>query len=153
MGHLAPFSMTHKISDLDVTISVSFGSHVFTDKKGLGPLLYPRQARYFSEARYERSLELAKLIRDKFIDSYVIPYIDKDNNEVYHYMEIYDYAIFFDLRRKSDNELKLIVISAYELDEWGATTLPTGKRIRARYIATLRLNGETYFGHKKKRRP
>ncbi len=60
---------------------------------------------------------------------------------------------FFDLRRKSDNELKLIVISAYELDEWGTTTLPTGKRIRARYIATLRLNGETYFGHKKKRRP
>lgn len=152
MGHLSPFSMIHKISDTDVTFNVSFGNHVFTDNKETGPLLYSKQKRYFSQERYERSLELADLIKQNFIDSYVVPYIDKQNNETYHYMEIYDYSIFFDIRKQGEHVLKLVIISAYEVDDWGRSSIPKGDAVRARYIAHLRLRGETYFQHHKRKR-
>jgi len=58
-------------------------------------------------------------------------------------MEVYDYAIFFDINKPkdSDNVLKIKVISAYEVDQWGKNSLPKGKAKRIKWILGQRNKG------------
>ncbi len=152
LTHLHPFSFQTVIADKEVTISVAFSSHCFTDKKGDGkPLM---QGRYFCEARYHCSLDLPRLLKEYLINGHVVPHFDKASNEVYYYAAIHDYAIFFDLRPDSNapNSLVMFVTSAYEVDSWGKPTLPKGKPVKFNFISQLRLNGQSYLPQKKQKR-
>ncbi|MFD3226996.1 hypothetical protein [Rahnella aceris] len=151
LKHLHPFGFQVEMSGSQVSISVSFGNHVFTDEKGTGIPLFPSPERYFCPDRHAASINLPKMISERLMLSHVVPHINKSNNEVYYYCEVNDYAIFFDLR-KDDNTadaLTLFVISAYELDQWGKSSVPRGTAVRFSYIAHLRLAGTTYFMSKK----
>ncbi|CAM3960920.1 hypothetical protein [Serratia silvae] len=152
LKHLHPFSFQAKINGADVAVSVAFSNHCFTDKKGEGSPLMGN--RYFCEARYQCSLELPSMIQKRLIDGHIVPHFDKNSNEVYYYAELYDYAVFFDLRPDVNNPggLTLFVTSAYELDQWGKGTVPRGNAVKFTYIGHLRLSGNTYLPTKKQRR-
>ncbi|MBO2618329.1 hypothetical protein [Shewanella algae] len=145
LSHLTPFGITVDINGTQVSVVFSYHNHVFTDKKAAGEKLRIQgETRYWSEDRYELSRTLPELIRAQFLDKYAVPYLNKDSNEQYHYMEIHDYAIFFEISTptKSPNELRVKIISAYEPDRWGAGTLPKGKAYKVRWILSKRYNGE-----------
>jgi hypothetical protein len=58
-------------------------------------------------------------------------------------MTINEVAIFFSLHKKgnTENTLKLMVISAYEVAEWGKSSLPKGKvRLKWDDLVFRRLN-------------
>ncbi|WP_020198199.1 hypothetical protein [Vibrio owensii] len=60
------------------------------------------------------------MLEERFVESHAIPYYNhRKNGEQYHYIEIHDYVIFFEITKpdNTDNELKVKIISAYELDE------------------------------------
>lgn len=151
MSHLRAFNVVMPVDGQQVNIEFCFGHHVFTDEKGTERKIFNR---FFCEKRYELSLTLPKIIQNNFLKSYTIPYIDKDNNELYYYLEIHDYAIFFDVRPVTDNApaLRVIIISAYEVDRWGKSGLPSGTAVKISYILSLRLQGKTYLKNKKQKR-
>lgn len=144
LTHLSPFSFDTKIDENTVTLHVTFGHHCFTDEKENGPLIFKSDGRYWSHERYERTLQLPNLIREKLVESYAIAYISKKSNEQYHYTETHDYAIFFEAAKpeNSNNELKIKVVSAYEIDQWGKQSLPKGSAKRVRWILSQRLQGK-----------
>lgn len=150
LKHLHPFSFKATISGADVTISVAFSNHCFTDKKGSGKPLMSN--RYFCESRYQSSLDLPRILQQSLINGHVVPHFDKGSNEVYYYAAVYDYAVFFDLRPDANNPggLTMFVTSAYELDQWGKGTVPKGNAVKFSYIGHLRLSGQTYLPTKKK---
>ncbi|MBF4437822.1 hypothetical protein ERJ77_25740, partial [Vibrio anguillarum] len=78
------------------------------------------------------------------LENYAVPYMTK-KGESYHYMESYDYAIFFSLSKPqgTTGELKLRVNSAYEVNDWGKGTLPKGKAKRVSWILSQRLQGKS----------
>lgn len=151
MKHLAPFKFLAAISGIDapVQISVTFGTHVFTDQKENGPELFP--GRYFCLERYTASINLPALLSDQLLLAHVVPHVNKTNNENYFYSTIDDYVVFFDLRKDDShkNGLKLVVISAYEVDAWGKGSLPKGTPVKFSFVTYLRLNGKTYLASKK----
>ncbi|WP_323242790.1 hypothetical protein [Vibrio parahaemolyticus] len=127
----------------NVTLHVTFGHHCFTDEKGNAPLIYPKEGRYWSQERYDCTHTLPNLIRTRFPVSYAIPYTKGKNKEQYHYMESNNYAIFFDINRPENttNELKLKIVSAYELAQWGRETVPKGKPKKISWILSQRVKG------------
>lgn len=138
LSHLQTKTIEVEIDKTLISLHVSYGDHCFTDEKDNGTII---RGRYWSEERYQRSLELPDYIKNTFIDSYAIPYLKRKKvGESYHYMEIYDYAIFFEINKPDiENTLKIKVISAYEVDSWGKGTMPKGKRFRIRWILEQRL--------------
>ena len=62
----------------------------------------------------------------------------------YFCLDLHDYAIFFSISKPADtsNQLKLRVISAYEVDNWGRHSLPKGKPFNVRYILQKRNEGK-----------
>lgn len=154
MEHLAPFKFLASVSGIEapVQLSVTFSNHVFTDQKENGPELFP--GRYFCLDRYTASLTLPALLSDHLLLAHVVPYVNKTNNENYFYSTINDYVVFFDMRKDDSHEngLKLVVISAYEVDAWGKSSLPKGTPVKFSYITHLRLSGKTYLASKKKGR-
>lgn len=143
LTHLRPFNMIVRVDGRDITLHVTFGHHCFTDEKGNGPLIYRDEGRYWSQERYDCSLELPEIIQQRFASSYAIPYTNRKNKEQYHYMEENDYAIFFDINRpaNTNDELKLKIVSAYELDNWGRGAVPRGKPKKVRWILSQRVKG------------
>lgn len=151
MKHLAPFKFLAAISGIEapVQVSVTFGTHVFTDQKENGPELFP--GRYFCVDRYTASIGLPALLSDHLLLSHVVPHVNKANNENYFYSTVNNYVVFFDLRKDDSHEngLRLIVISAYEVDTWGKSSLPRGTPVKFSFITHLRLAGKTYLASKK----
>ncbi|MEY1278458.1 hypothetical protein AB7080_20760 [Providencia rettgeri] len=149
MDHLHPFSFTHtKQDNTSICIHVSFENHVFTDDKRTSHIQIGD--RYFSLSRYECSKQLRELITTNFMDNHVVVYKNKKDNESYYYTEKYDYAIFFNMAKIDNNTLKMKVISAYEVDSWGKSTLPRGNKITASYLTHLKLTGKSYSKTKKR---
>ncbi|MEY0874474.1 hypothetical protein, partial [Providencia manganoxydans] len=93
---------------------------------------------------------LRELITTNFMDNHVVIYKNKKDNESYYYSEKYDYAIFFNMAKIDNNTLKMKVISAYEVDSWGKSTLPRGNKITASYLTHLKLTGKSYSKTKKR---
>ncbi|MHA0985396.1 hypothetical protein ACR9GO_22675 (plasmid) [Kosakonia cowanii] len=151
LKHLHPFSFKADIKGATVNISVAFSNHCFTDKKGEGKMLM--SGRYFCESRYQRSLDLRKILVDHVVNGHIVPHFDRNSNEVYYYAAVYDYVVFFDLRPDANNlgGLTMFVTSAYELDQWGKETVPKGSRVRFDHIGQLRLNGQTFLLGKKQK--
>lgn len=145
LSHLQPFDHVVNVDGEQVTLHVTFGHHCFTDQKGNGPLIYKNEGRYWSQERYECTLNLPRIIKENMIHAYAVPYLNLKNNEQYHYLELeeYEYAIFFDINRpeNSTNRLKLKIVSAYERDQWG--TAPKGSPKRISWIFSQRLKGMT----------
>ncbi len=153
MGHLAPFTIDTQIGQQDIKVTFTYSNHVFSDEKGSGPLLFKKAGRYFSNERYEASLKLPGMLHSNFLDAYVTPYTDKGQNEQYHYLEMHDYAIFFDVKNHAHNHLHVVIISAYDVNEWGKGGLPKGGAVKSRFILDLKLQGMTYYQYKKQKRP
>lgn len=141
--HLSAYDLAVTIDGSPVTLHITFGHHCFTDEKQYGPMIFKTDERYFSPERYDLSIGLPALINKNFIDSYAIPYINRKSNEQYHYMEMHGYAIFFDINKPSGttDKLKVKIVSAYEVDEWGRDSLPKGKPRKIRWILSRRLDG------------
>ena len=140
LSHLQDFSIKTEIDGTEIKLTFSFLSHCFTDEKGGFRMPFKQEERYWSEDRYELSKTLPDLLRSNFLDKYAIPYLNKKSHEQYHYMEIYDYAIFFDINKPdgTSNTLKIKIVSAYELDEWGKSGLPKNQPKRVRWILSQR---------------
>lgn len=153
LSHLQSRTFQVDIAGQQINLHVSYGMHCFSDEKGNGPLLPLREKRYWCEDRYIRSLELPEILEEGFVESYAIPYFNsRKNGEQYHYMEVHDYAIFFELTKpvNTTNDLNVKIISAYELDAWGE--VPQGKRYKVRWILGERLAGRTILKRQRKRR-
>ena len=146
LAHLQPFAMQHDIGGVQVTVRVTFGFHVFTDEKGNGPEIRCNgEVRSFCLERYHLSRDqLVDCIRNRFATAMAIPYLDKNRAQCYFCLDLYDYAIFVALTKVQglDNTLKLHVISAYEVAQWGRSQLPKGKLLRMRYIMDMRNQGQ-----------
>ena len=151
LTHLQTSLLDVEVDGDSVKLHVSYANHCFTDKKENGPMLFKGERRYWCHERYERSKELPGLIKAKLLDHYAIPYMTK-SGESYHYMETFDYAIFFSLSKPTGttNELNMRINSAYELDEWGKGSLPKGKPKRVSWILSQRLKGQSVLKRKRK---
>lgn len=145
LSHLQAFDFVVEIDGQPLTLLVTFGNHCFTDEKENGPMLFRNDGRYWSEERYQCSLQLPRLIKEGFIAAYAIAYLSRKRAEQYHYTEIYDYAIFFDINKPANmpNTLRIKVVSAYELDQWGKETLPKGDPKKIKWILSQRVKGLT----------
>ena len=154
MKHLAPLTFMAEIANIPdpVQITINYSNHVFSDQKGNGPEIPPD--RFFCADRYAASLNLPQMLSTNLLTSYVVPHINKGNNEMYHYMEVNDYAIFFALRKDNGhpNGLKLYVVSAYEVNQWGRHSIPKSRPMKFAYVAHLRLNGQTVYTSRKAKR-
>lgn len=143
LSHLNSFSMTTEIDGINIELIFTFLSHCFTDEKGGTKMPFTHEERYWSNERYHLSLALPKLIKDKFLSKYAIVFKSHKSAEQYHYMEAYDYAIFFNINKpkNTNNTLKIKIISAYEVEQWGKNTLPKGKPKRISWILSQRNKG------------
>jgi len=143
MSHLEPFQMQADIDGQVVTLHFTFFNHCFTDEKGNIPMGFKNEERYWSEDRYQDSLNLRKLLENNFLTHYAVVYLNKKRAEQYHVMEIHDYAIFFDINKPEhiSNSLKIKIISAYTVDPWGKHSIPKGKAKKVRWILSMRLKG------------
>lgn len=145
MAHLQPFEMQFEVAAELVTVKFEFGFHCFTDDKGNGQLIvFKGERRYFCADRYHCSTQLAEYIRKRFYDGMAVPHYVK-NNQRYFCLDLHDYAIFFSISKPqgTTNLLKLRVISAYDVANWGRNTLPRGKPHNVRYILEMRNAGKT----------
>lgn len=127
LAHLQPFTQAFRIYERDITIHFSFGFHCFTDEKDDGKLIVNRgERRYFSPNRWEASKELKPWILERMLDARVTLYHDPKRQRRYFSMDIYDYALFFQITKPDHtiDTLKILVISAYPVDQWGRSGLP-----------------------------
>lgn len=136
LSHLNPFSMTVTDDNVEIELNISFFNHCFTDEKGGERMPFKNEERYWSEDRYLLSRQLPDLIKNNFKDKYAVVYRNKKGSEQYHYMEVFGYAVFFDINKPAgtENNLKIKIISAYELDDWGKSSLPKGKAKKIKWI-------------------
>lgn len=147
MAHLQPIERSFQLADSDVTVEFSFGFHCFTDNKENGPLLvHPKtkEERYFCPQRYDHSFQLVDFIDKRFIDAKVRAHHGGGNNRRYFCLDLHDYAMFFEVRKPQnmENFLRLNVVSAYEVDTWGRSGLPSkGPLFNVRYVLEKRNEG------------
>lgn len=145
MAHLQPFSMMFDVAGEQVTVNFEFGFHCFTDDKGHGQqITFRGERRYFCAQRYDCSNQLESYIRKRFFEGMAVPHYAGDNQR-YFCLDLHDYAIFFSISKpiNTTNLLKLRVISAYEVANWGRHSLPKGKPHNVRYILEMRNAGKT----------
>jgi len=122
MSHLQPFSHVFRIDDVDITIHFTFGFHCFTDEKGDGKLIFNRgERRNFSPSRWEASKELQPWALKRMLDAHVTMHIDQKRQRRYFAMDLYDYALIFNITKpeNTENTLKIMMITAYPVDQWG----------------------------------
>ncbi|CAV17315.1 hypothetical protein [Vibrio atlanticus] len=151
LAHLQKKTIEVEIDSASVKLHLSYSGHCFTDDKENGPIILPRENRYWCHDRYELSKGLPDMIEQGLISSYAIPHFAGKNNEQYHYMEAFDYAIFFTVRKPNNttNELNLRIASAYPVETWGKGSMPRGSAKRVSWILSKRLKGESVLGKKK----
>ncbi|MGE1090166.1 hypothetical protein [Pseudomonas zeae] len=145
MAHLQPTVRTFQIGE-GVSVEFTFGFHCFTDNKENGQLIVnpkTKEERYFCPTRYELSKQLLDYIDRRFIESKVRAHFAGDNRR-YFCLDAHEYAIFFEIRKPQDveNFLRLNVVSAYEVNDWGRSGLPTkGPIWNVRYVLEKRNEG------------
>lgn len=153
--HLKPSAYTTELQTGKVTLHITYGNHCFTDEKENGPMLFGegRYARYWCQERYDHSLELPNILMTALAtNAYCVPHYSGDN-EQYHYIEAGDYAIFFNLNKPQGtvDQLKLKVVSAYPIAEWGRASIPKGKAYKINYIIQERVGGRSILEKRKRR--
>lgn len=151
--HLSPSTYKTNIGGKDVEIQITYNNHCFTDEKENGPVLFNegRRTRYWSQERYDASQDLPGIIAHALdSNAYCVPHYSGDN-EQYHYIEAGDYAVFFNLNKpdNTEDQLKLKVVSAYPIEEWGKGAIPKGSPYKINYVFSLRLQGESVLDRKK----
>jgi len=144
LNHIHPFTFAYQHKGNTINIEVKFGHHTFTDEKGDGvPITVNKEERYFCPDRYDLSFELPGIIQKELVQSYLVAYRNRKGGEQFFTMTINEVAIFFSLHKKgnTENTLKLMIISAYEVAEWGKSSLPRGKvRLKWDDLVFRRLN-------------
>ncbi len=145
MSHLHPFTQVFTIGALNITMNFTFGFHCFTDDKQAGKLIVNQgERRYFSVDRWHSSQQIVPWIQQRMLEATVLLYFDKKHKRRYFCLDIYDFALFLQIS-KPDNTthtLKIHVISAYEVDQWGRPTLPTkGPRHNLSWVLSQRAQG------------
>lgn len=145
LDHINPFTFAYQHKGNTINIDVKFGFHTFTDKKENGiSIKYRKEERYFSPDRYSLSFYLKNIIQKELVISYIFPFRSNKGGEQFYNITISDVAIFFTLRKKehTQNTLNLMIVSAYEVDEWGKGSFPKGKALKWDYLVFKRLNGQ-----------
>ncbi|EJN39335.1 hypothetical protein ACOQNQ_10565 [Pseudomonas juntendi] len=143
MAHLQPFTHVFRVDESDITIHFTFGFHCFTDEKGDGGLIFNRgERRNFSPSRWEASKDLRGWICERMLDAQVTLHLSS-NQRRYFCLDIYDYALFFQITKPGNttNELKVVIISAYPLDQWGRSMMPKGKNHNLSWVLGQRVKG------------
>lgn len=146
MAHLQPFKMTFDVASEPLTVKFEFGFHCFTDDKGHGEqLIHKGERRYFCPTRYFCSTQLRDYIERRFIDGVAVPHNHRKGGQRYFCLDLHEYAIFFSISKPANtvNFLRLHVISAYEVANWGRHSLPRGKPYKVRYILKVRNEGKS----------
>lgn len=144
MSHLRPFSQSFTIGGSVIDIRFTFGFHCFTDEKGNGKLISNQgEERNFSPDRWESSKEIRNWITKRLLTDKVIPFNNSQQKRRYFCLDLYDYAIFLQISKpvNTTNKLKIMVVSAYEVDPWGESTLPKGKRQNLDWVLKQRVQG------------
>nr|WP_228761581.1 hypothetical protein [Pseudomonas sp. MPC6] len=144
MEHLQPFELKFEVAGELINVKFEFGFHCFTDAKGNGQLLVHRgERRYFCAERHHCSSQIAEYIHKRFFKGLAVPFY-VENSQRYFCLDLHDYAMFFSISKPQGtmNLLKLRVISAYEVAEWGRAKLPKGKPHNVRYILEMRNAGK-----------
>lgn len=146
MGHLHPFNLNVNVAGRKIEIEVSFGLHVFTDEKETGPLIIHRgERRYFSTSRYNDSFQLGAFLQQRFAEGHARVYRHRTGGQKYFVFDVNDYAIFMTIRKpmNTSNLLKLLIVSAYTVDPWGRTSLPSRAKLhRMAYVLDMREQGK-----------
>lgn len=143
LAHLQPFTEVFRIDEIDITITFTFGFHCFTDEKGNGKWIDCRgEHRSFAKDRLEASKELPNWIRTRMLDATARMFIT-DKQRRYFCLDIYDYALIFQISKpqNTENVLKMLMITAYEVDQWGLSSLPKGPRHNLSWILSQRAQG------------
>ena len=143
LAHLQPLTEVFQIDGVDITITFTFGFHCFTDEKGNGKWIDCRgERRSFAKDRLESSKELPSWIRLRMLDATVRMFIS-DKQRRYFCMDIYDYALIFQITKpqNTENTLKMLMITAYEVDQWGWSSLPKGPRHNLSWVISQRAQG------------
>lgn len=146
MSHLQPFAHVVRIDGVDITIHFSFGFHCFTDQKGDGKLILNRgERRNFSPSRWEASKELVPWVLRRMLDAHVTMHIDQKKQRRYFAMDLYDYALIFNITKpaNTENTLKIMMITAYPVDQWGRSSLPKGPKQNLSWVLGQRAKGIT----------
>lgn len=146
MSHLQPFEMMFDVAGKPLTVRFEFGFHRFTDDKGHGELLtHKGEHRYFCPSRYFCSRQLRDYIKRRFIEGVAVPHNSRKGGQRYFCLDLHEYAIFFSISKPvgTTNFLRLHVVSAYEVENWGRHSLPSGKPYKVRYILTMRNEGKS----------
>ncbi|WP_459749411.1 hypothetical protein [Pseudomonas sp. 3A(2025)] len=146
MARLQPFVRVYAIAGEQVTVRFEFGLHCFTDDKGSGEQIHHKgEIRYFSLDRYECSQQLNNYIDRRFFEGCAVPHNSKKGGRRYFCLDLHDYAIFFSISKPqgTTNRLRIFVISAYEVEQWGRHSLPKGRPFNVRYILEKRNKGES----------
>lgn len=145
MAHLRPFTRVFKIAEVDIAISFTFGFHCFTDEKGNGKLISNRgEKRNFSTARWEASQQLREWICERMLSARVTLHRSPSQRR-YFCLDLYDYAVFFQITKPENtmNLLKIIIVSAYPLDQWGRSSMPKGQNQNLAWVLGQRAKGIT----------
>jgi hypothetical protein len=146
MAHLQPFTHVFRIEDVDITIHFSFGFHCFTDEKDNGKVITNRgERRCFSPDRWEASKELKPWIFKRMLDAQVTMHLDQKRQRRYFAMDLYDYALIFNITKPDNtiNTLKITMITAYPVDQWGRSSLPKGQKQNLDWVLGQRAKGIT----------
>nr|WP_247839909.1 hypothetical protein [Pseudomonas sp. MWU12-3103b] len=145
MEHLQPFELVFEVAGNQLVVKFEFGLHCFTDDKGHGQLIRHRgESRYFCPERHHCSSQIAEYLHKRFFKGLVVPFY-VENSQRYFCLDLHDYAIFFSISKPqgTTNLLKVRIISAYEVAEWGRAKLPKGKPHNVRYILEMRNAGKS----------
>jgi hypothetical protein len=145
MEHLQPFELVFEVAGEQLIVKFEFGFHCFTDDKGNGQSITHRgENRYFCAERHHCSSQIAEYLHKRFFKGLAVPFY-VGNSQRYFCLDLHDYAIFFSISKPpyTTNLLKLRVISAYEVAEWGQAKLPKGKPHNVRYILEMRNAGKS----------
>jgi hypothetical protein len=146
MAHLQPLEMIFDVAGQPLTVRFEFGFHCFSDDKGNGQALFHKgERRYFCATRYFCSRQLRDYIERRFIDGVAVPHNSRKGGQRYFCLDLHEYAIFFSISKpaQTQNYLRLHVISAYVVENWGRHSLPRGKPYNVRYILKMRNEGKS----------
>lgn len=142
MSHLRPTVHQVVTKSGGLSIEITFGFHVFTDEKGNGkPIRYKMERRYFCPNRYEGSKTLTARILGAIDGDYVTAFIAGTSGQRYYHLNLHDDFILMEIRKPSgsDGFLRLHVVSAYTLDQWGE--VPRGKNLPFEFVLAQRAAG------------
>jgi len=141
MTHLHPGVHKIEVSGGQAEIEISFGFHVFTDQKEIGNIINFRgEKRYFCLERYEGSKTIVRRILSAIENGeYITAFISKGQGQRYYHLNHHKDFILMEIRKPKDKEnfLRIHVVTAYTLDEWGEVN--KGKNLRFRYVLEQRL--------------